>query len=78
MLEDIIEGAGQQFVWEGDSSAVERVELKGTELLVTYKGGSVYAYSNVSQEEWNNFQQADSKGRFIATEIKPKHPYRKV
>lgn len=47
-------------------------------LEVEFRNGGVYQYLDVLRREYAGFQEAESKGRFLNTEIKPNHPYRTV
>lgn len=42
--------------------------------------GPVYTYQNVSQEQWDAFMAAESKGTHFGQHFKgnPSHPYQKV
>lgn len=48
---------------------------------VEFKPGSIYRYSNVSQEVFDTFMKAESKGRFFGQVIKSnpeKYPFTKI
>lgn len=47
-------------------------------LVVTFKGGGRYAYDGVPEFQWRNFCAADSQGKYLAAEIKPNFPARKL
>lgn len=47
-------------------------------LEVEFRNGGVYQYLEVDDEEYEEFQQAPSKGRYLNTEIKPDHPALKL
>lgn len=42
-------------------------------LRVVFKGGATYEYENVPSDKWAAFQTAESKGKYLAAEIKPYH-----
>lgn len=57
-----------------DSSNVDQIgydEYEG-EAHVLFKGGRHYIYSEVTQEVWEQFRNAPSKGRFVNEEFKAK------
>ena len=48
---------------------------------VEFKPGSIYRYSNVSQEVFDTFMKSESKGRFFGQIIKSdpgKYPFKKI
>ncbi|HEX6909402.1 MAG TPA: KTSC domain-containing protein [Longimicrobium sp.] len=47
-------------------------------LEVEFRNGGVYQYLDVKDDEYEEFQEADSKGRYLNTEIKPTHRYRRL
>jgi hypothetical protein len=47
-------------------------------LEVEFRNGGVYQYLEVPDEEYEEFRSADSKGRYLNTEIKPNHRSRKL
>ena len=47
-------------------------------LEVEFRNGGVYQYLEVPDEEFEEFITAPSKGRYLNTEIKPRHPARKL
>lgn len=57
------------------SSHLERAEYDETHrmLVVGFKGGATYSFQNVPAEKWKAFQEAPSKGSYLASEIKPHH-----
>lgn len=48
------------------------------QLMVQFTNGSVYAYSNVSAEVFEEFLDADSKGKYLNTHIKGVYDYERV
>lgn len=64
-----------------DSSNVDQIgyeEYEG-EAHVVFKSGRHYIYPEVTQEVWERFRDAPSKGRFVNEEFKAKgYPYREV
>lgn len=64
-----------------DSSNVDQIgydEFEG-EAHVIFKGGRHYVYSEVTQEVWEQFLNAPSKGRFVNDEFKAKgYPCREI
>ncbi len=47
-------------------------------LAVKYHSGGVHHYADVTPEKYAQFQAAESKGSFLAREIKPNHDSAKV
>lgn len=47
-------------------------------LEVEFTSGAVYQYYNVSPVIFEQFMQADSKGKFLAYQIKKLYPYARV
>lgn len=47
-------------------------------LEVEFRNGGVYQYLDVDDHEYDDFQGAESKGRYLNTEIKPRHRYRQL
>ena len=64
------------------SSVIEAMEFEPAmhSLLIAYRGGrGVYRYFDVSEEEWQEFLRARSKGRYLNDAFKRRaHPYMKV
>lgn len=48
-------------------------------LYIAFKRGHTYSYGNVSEEIYEEFEEADSQGRYFHQLINknPKHPHRK-
>lgn len=44
-------------------------------IFVQYNSNKVYAYKNVPVEKLMEFLEADSKGRYLNSEIKPNYQY---
>jgi len=60
-----------------DSSSIEAVGYvpDQQELYVRFaKSRATYVYYGVEKWEFEEFQQADSKGTYCNTRIKPRHP----
>lgn len=47
-------------------------------LEVEFLNGGVYQYLDVQDDEYEEFREADSKGRYLNTAIKPSHRYRRL
>lgn len=64
-----------------DSTSVDQIafdEEQG-EAHVIFKGGAHYIYSGVTQEIWELFRDAPSKGTFISQEFRAKgYTYRRA
>ncbi len=65
---------------EVESSNVESVGYDDTlnELYVKFKNGGLYKYFDVDVNQYNNFKNSESIGRFLQTEIKPFKNYKKI
>jgi KTSC domain len=63
-----------------DSTSVASVgyDASARVLEVEFRNGGVYQYLDVPGEEYDDFREADSKGAFLNTAIKPNHRYRRV
>lgn len=64
-----------------DSSNVEAIgyESDTQTLYVRFlNSGDTYVYYNVAQWVFSEFMQADSKGRYLNTNIKGRHDYDKL
>ena len=57
-----------------DSSNVDQIgyDEHEREVHVIFKGGRHYVYSEVTQEVWERFRDASSKGKFVNEEFKAK------
>ena len=63
----------QSYIVENSSNIAEGIyDSNSCNLIVVYKNGGRYRYQNVTVEQWNNFKNSDSKGRFINQNIKSK------
>jgi hypothetical protein len=62
------------------SSNVEAIgyALGERHLHIRFKNGGHYVFENVESSTAEEFQRADSPGRFFASNIKGKHPSRKL
>jgi len=47
-------------------------------ITVVFNSGHSGFYSGCSEEVATAFEQADSSGKFVAAELKPKYPYTKI
>lgn len=66
-----------------ESSAVARAEYDSAQqvLIVELRrkdGADRYQFSGVPQKDWDDFEQAPSKGFFFATRIRPMYHGRKL
>lgn len=62
---------------EVKSSNVMRVGHENGALFVEYRGGT-YSYVGVSEKTFGDLLKAESKGKFMNSEIKGKYPYKKI
>lgn len=88
----ISEGEVERFLYRGAvlsvvSSNVDHVEWdhRTSQLIVTYRNGSQYAYENISEGEARSFAEAPSKGTWVwnflrikGTKHGHKKPYRRL
>lgn len=56
-----------------NSSIIKTAAYTEDTLEIAYHDGSVYLYFGVSEQTFNNFLRAESKGRYLTEIIKPKH-----
>jgi hypothetical protein len=61
-----------------DSSNIDRIGYQDRKLIVEYKSGLMYAYNDVPEHVWNEFKIAESKGRFMNSEIKNKYLFKRL
>lgn len=47
-------------------------------LEVSFHSSGIYQYFDVPQHEWENFKLADSKGKFLHSNIKGRYRYSRV
>lgn len=45
-------------------------------LLIWFKSGKAYEYENVSWDEWDGLQYAESTGKYFNEHIRNNHPYK--
>lgn len=60
-----------------DSTSVEAIgyDPEHRELHVRFvKSGETYVYHDVEEREFEEFRRADSKGIYLNSKIKPRHP----
>lgn len=60
-----------------DSSNVKSIGWDKDQLYVEYSGGT-YIYENVAKEVFDKLMLAESKGKFMVSEIKGKYNYKKL
>jgi len=62
-----------------ESSQVSEIGYESGSLFVRFKhGGSLYRYSDVPYGVFQEFMAAESKGKFLATEIKTRFAFEKL
>lgn len=61
-----------------NSSNIDRIGYQDRKLIVEYKSGLMYAYNDVPEHVWNEFKIAESKGRFMNSEIKNKYLFERL
>lgn len=52
--------------------------IKTQELIIVFKDGKTYKYINVPHRNFVQLERAQSQGRFLNKEIKPKFNYEKI
>jgi len=60
------------------SSNINKIGYENNNLLVEYKSGVKYQYKEVPQELYEKLISAESKGRFMNSEIKGKFEYIRI
>jgi lysyl-tRNA synthetase class 2 len=62
-----------------DSSCIReiRYDAKSRRLDLIYSSGEPYEYFDVPRSKFRALMEAESKGKFVNKEIKPKHPVKK-
>jgi hypothetical protein len=58
---------------EPDSSNVQRISWRADTLYVEFKGGSVYRYHGVPEDEYETLKSAVSAGRYLRARIQPRY-----
>jgi hypothetical protein len=63
-----------------DSSAIARIgyDPDDQRLVVTFNSGRSYAYFGVSRQRFTAFEQAESKGRYLNSQIKGRYSFRRL
>lgn len=62
---------------EVKSSTITRIGYEENKLAIEYTSGATYVYDNVPAEVFAKLVMADSKGKFVAAEIKNKYTFTK-
>lgn len=60
------------------SSLIDELSYENGILVVYFKRGSVYVYVNVPENVFNDFLNAESKGRYFLNNIKERYVYTKI
>lgn len=53
-------------------------DVENGDLFVEYKSGTKYSYKNVPIKKYHEFIAAESKGRYMNSEIKNKYKYERI
>lgn len=63
-----------------DSSSIDMIGYveHNQELFIQFRNGGMYVYEGVPAWVYVALMQAESRGSYLNTEIKPNHPYRRV
>ena len=59
------------------SSRMKMVGWNDNTMYIQFNNGDIYAYSNVSYNEYKEFISAPSLGKYLAT-FQTQHPYYKI
>lgn len=60
------------------SSNVESAKRVGGDVVVTFKGGQRYRYYGVPQDVFDAYGEAESKGSFVARELRGRYRTQKL
>lgn len=60
------------------SSNIKKIGYENNELIVEYLSGAQYRYEEVPETVFNELLEAESKGRFMNSNIKGKYKFRKI
>ena len=63
---------------EVNSSNIRKIGYEDDTLYVEYKSGATYAYKKFPKNLYESFLEAESKGRFMNSEVKGKYEYERV
>lgn len=63
---------------EVESSNISKIGYDTDALIVEYKSGARYKYEGVPKALYEEFLTADSKGRFMNSNIKGKYTYERA
>ncbi len=65
---------------EVDSSALKAIDYRPREhqLVLTFASGEVYQYDQATEDLYQEFLAAESKGRFFQARIRGRLPFRKL
>jgi hypothetical protein len=61
-----------------ESSNIEGIDWEDGKLTVQFRDGSMYQYSDVSSDLYQEFVNSPSKGQFFRQNVKGVHEYIKV
>jgi|694.fasta_scaffold05097_16 hypothetical protein len=65
-------------IYESSNIFKSRYFSSNNELHITFNNGNVYKYNNVDIPTFLKLQEAQSIGKFFASEIKPKFQFEKI
>lgn len=66
-------------LWPNSSQVLKtEYSIETKELDITFRGYILYRYFEVPEEVWGKLLKADSIGRFVNSDIKPKYRYKKL
>ncbi len=64
--------------WDSSTVKLTEYDIENQILKVEFKNGNVYEYYKVSDEVWNDLQEADSIGKYLNAHIKGKFDYKQI
>lgn len=63
---------------EVNSSNISKVGYENNSLIVEYKSGALYKYKDFPKNLYENFLKAESKGKYMNSEVKGKFEFEKI
>lgn len=61
-----------------ESSTINSIDHDGNKLIVEFKSGGTYHYSDVPTDIFEQMKSASSKGKFLHANIKGKYSHAKI
>lgn len=76
----VIDDQFVEAIYESSNILMSTYFPKRNKLFIHFNRGGTYSYTNVTEDVYNNFENADSQGKYFLQEIKKnpsKYPYAK-